>query len=110
MSNQDKPLVWLHGEVKTPPFSYAARLEAGFLLRKLQTGESIELPHSRPLSVIGKNCHELRLTDKNCIWRIVYSIDKDAIVILEVFKKKSQTTPKSVIETCKQRLKNYEKN
>ena len=27
-----KPLIWLHDEVKTPPFSLAARLEAGFLL------------------------------------------------------------------------------
>ncbi len=34
--NESKPLVWLKGEVKTPPFSSQARLEAGFLLRKLQ--------------------------------------------------------------------------
>jgi hypothetical protein len=32
----EKPLVWLHGEEKTPPFSKEARLEAGFLLRRLQ--------------------------------------------------------------------------
>jgi len=32
----DKPLVWLHGAVKSPPFSATARLEAGFLLRRLQ--------------------------------------------------------------------------
>ena len=31
----DKPLVWLKGEVKTPPFSNQARLEAGLLLRQL---------------------------------------------------------------------------
>jgi hypothetical protein len=30
-----KPIVWLHGEIKTPPFSGAARLQAGFLLRML---------------------------------------------------------------------------
>jgi hypothetical protein len=34
----EKPLVWLHG-IKTPPFTASARLEAGFLLRKLQKGE-----------------------------------------------------------------------
>jgi len=34
-------LVWLKGEVKSPPFSPEARLEAGFLLRKLQMGESL---------------------------------------------------------------------
>jgi hypothetical protein len=32
----DVPLVWLEGEVKTPPFSETARTEAGFLLRRLQ--------------------------------------------------------------------------
>jgi hypothetical protein len=44
MSESDKPLVWLHGEVKTPPFSKEARLEAGFLLRRLQAGEKLSLP------------------------------------------------------------------
>ena len=42
MTSTDKPLVWLHGEVKSPPFSGAARLEAGLLLRRLQRGEIIE--------------------------------------------------------------------
>jgi len=31
MDVDDKPLVWLHSEVKSPPFSQEARLEAGFL-------------------------------------------------------------------------------
>ncbi len=44
----------MHGEIKTPPFSREARLEAGFLLRKLQLGDSLSLPQSRPLLVIGK--------------------------------------------------------
>jgi len=36
VSPKDKPLAWLHGEIKTPPMSQAARLEAGYLLRQLQ--------------------------------------------------------------------------
>ena len=39
MARADKPLAWLHGEIKTPPFSADARLEAGVLLRRLQRGE-----------------------------------------------------------------------
>jgi hypothetical protein len=50
---KDKPLAWLHGEVKTPPFSKAARLEAGFLLRQLQRGELLSMPKSRPMPSIG---------------------------------------------------------
>ena len=105
MTSNDKPLVWLHGEVKTPPFSTKARLEAGYLLRLLQQGETLSLPHSRPMTSIGSRCHELRINDKSATWRIVYRIDPDAIVIAHVFSKKTQKTPQEVIELCIARLK-----
>jgi phage-related protein len=107
MSPSDKPLVWLHGEVRSPPFSDTARLEAGFLLRRLQQGEKLAMPQSRPMPSIGTRCHELRINDENLTWRIVYRIDSDAIVILEVFDKKTNQTPKRVIDTCKNRIKEY---
>ena len=107
MAEKDKPLVWLHGEVKTPPFSEEARLKAGFLLRKLQRGENLEMPDSRPMPTVGKRCHELRIDDMNKTWRIVYFIDDDAIVILEVFAKKTQQTPQEVIDVCQKRLARY---
>ena len=108
MADSDKPLVWLHGEVKTPPLSPAARLEAGFLLRKLQQGERLPMPWSRPMPSIGKRCHELRINDDDCTWRIVYRIDDDAIVILEVFQKQTRQTPHPVIEACKHRIRLYD--
>jgi phage-related protein len=108
MQTEDKPLVWLHGAIKTPPFSKEARLEAGFLLRQLQAGESLSLPPSRPMSSIGAHCHELRLNDKNKTWRIIYRIDEDTIILLEVFEKRTNRTPKHVIQVCKQRLREYE--
>jgi len=108
MNSEDKPLVWLHGEVKTPPFSNDARLEAGLLLRALQKGEKLTLPHSRPMPSIGRRCHELRIGDKNKTWRIIYRIDPDAIIIMEVFQKTSRKTPKSVIDTCKRRISDYD--
>ena len=103
-----KVVVWLHGEVKTPPFSAAARKEAGGLLGLLQSGHLISLPASRPMSSIGVRCHELRINDEHQTWRIVYRIGPDAIIILEVFSKKTQATPKQVIDTCKKRLRRYE--
>ena len=60
-----KPQAWLHGEVKTPPFSVEARIEVGVLLRHLQEGINISLPHSRPMPTIGRGCHELRIPDQN---------------------------------------------
>lgn len=104
----DKPLVWLRGEIKTPPFSQDARLEVGFLLRRLQRGELLSLPHSRPMPDIGKRCHELRVVDKDKTWRIIYRTDADAILILEVFNKTTQKTPKSVLDNCKRRRREYD--
>ena len=108
MSPKDKPLVWLHGQVKSPPLSQAARIEAGFLLRQLQKGVSLSMPHSRPMPSIGKRCHELRVVDEDATWRIIYRIDPDAVVILIVFSKKTSQTPKRVISVCKARLKDYD--
>lgn len=108
MDAQEKPLVWLHGEVKTPPFTQQARIEAGTLLRRLQQGEKLGMPHSRPMPSIGANCHELRVRDEVANWRIIYRVDVDAIVIAKVFAKKSAATPKHVIEKCKQRLRAYD--
>jgi len=110
MDETDKPLVWLHGEVKTPPFSQEARIETGVLLRRLQQGENLGLPHSRPMPSIGAHCHELRIRDAQKNWRIIYRIDEDAILILEVFYKTIRTTPTGIIDTCQKRLNKYEKD
>ena len=100
--------MWLHGEVRTPPLTTAARVEAGLLLRRLQRGESLGLPQSRPMPAIGGRCHELRVVDAAATWRIVYRIDADAIVVAEVFAKKSRATPRSVVDACKRRLRAYD--
>jgi phage-related protein len=104
-----KPIVWLHGEVRSPPFSHEARIEAGFLLRRLQNGEILSLPASRPLPGVGTKCHELRITDRDVIWRIVYYLASDAVVILEVFSKKTQTLPKPIADAAKRRLRDYQR-
>jgi phage-related protein len=108
MNPTDKPLVWLSGEVKSPPMSKEARIEAGYLMRMLQAGHSLSLPHSRPIPSIGPRCHELRIGDKDVTWRIVYRVDPDVVLVLEVFQKKTAKTPKSVIATCQQRAKMFD--
>ena len=103
----DKPLVWLHGEIKTPPFSAAGRLEAGFLLRRLQQGEVLSLPQSRPMPSVGTQCHELRVADAGHVWRIMYHVEPDAVVVLDVFSKKTETTPQQMLHICRTRLAAY---
>jgi phage-related protein len=104
---KDKPLLWLHGEIRTPPLSSSARVDAGYLLRQIQSGLKLSLPHSRPLPTIAPGCHEIRIVDATKIWRIAYFVDRDAVVILDVFEKKTQKTPRTVIENCKRRLQLY---
>lgn len=65
------------------------------------------MPHSRPMPVIAPGCHELRVPDKNVTWRVVYYVAPDAVIILDVFKKKGKKTPKSVVEKCRSRLRAY---
>ncbi len=110
MEPKNKPLAWLNSEIKTPPFSKEARIEAGILLRQLQPGKKLSMPQSRSMPSIGSRCHELRVPDGDSFWRIVYCIESDAIVILEVFKKKTQATPKSVISVYQERLKRYQRD
>ena len=66
------------------------------------------MPHSRPMPEIGRRCHEIRIVDGGQTWRIIYRIDADAIVIVELFSKKTRKTPPTVIERCKQRLRGYD--
>ena len=107
MNPHDKPLAWLKGEVKSPPFGPDARIEAGFLLRRLQRGEELGLPQSRPMSDVGPGCHELRIVDGKVNWRIMYHIAPDAIVILDVFRKKTTATPKHILVDCRKRLAEF---
>jgi phage-related protein len=107
MEPNEKDLVWLRGEVKSPPFSSEARFETGVLLRKLQRGDRIPMPHSRPMPSIGSGCHELRVRDRSGTWRIVYAIDPDAVLVLDVFEKKTKATPDGIVQGCRRRLRAY---
>src|SRR5690242_11152577 len=89
---EDKPLAWMAGELKTPPMSSDVRVEGGMLLRRLQRGETLSMPESRPMPSIGARCHELRIDDlvQKKEWRIIYYIGSLAIAILDVFAKSTR--------------------
>ncbi len=110
MAAGHRPLVWLHGAVKTPPFTAAARTEAGLLLRRLQRGDKLSLPHARPMPVLGPRCGELRISDAEATWRILYRLDPDAVIILAVFAKKTPATPMVILDACAARLAKYDVN
>lgn len=104
-----KVVVWLRTEISAPPFSTEAKRVAGFLIWKLQQGEKLSMPQSRSMSkTIGSRCHELRINDMNVTWRIIYRLDPDAILILEIFKKKTNETPQYAIKNARRRLQLYD--
>src|SRR6266446_4626392 len=103
-----KPLAWLHGEIKTPPFTKEGRKEAGDLLRLLQEGERLGMPQAEALPIVGPRCGALRVRDGDHSWRIMYRVDSDAVLVLEVYAKKTKQIPQEVINRCKKRLKSYD--
>jgi phage-related protein len=104
-----KPIVFLGGGIKTPPFSRAGRVEAGELLGMLQEGVPLGMPHSRPMPAVGPRCHELRVRDEEHNWRVFYRIDPDAILVIDVMAKKTPRTPKAEIDLCRRRLAAYDR-
>jgi len=105
-----KPLRWLGHAITVPPFSKNAALAVGALLEVVALGGMPAMPHARPLPSVGARCYELRVNDGNKTWRVVYHIAEDAIVVLDVFAKKSRETPKRVIDRCKRRLRRHERD
>jgi phage-related protein len=51
----------------------------------------------------------MRITDRGQAWRIVYHVAEDAVVILDVFSKKTPGTPKAVIAACRSRLRAFQR-
>lgn len=76
-------------------------------LRRVQCGQRLALPLSRPMPAIGHRCHELRIGDADNESRVFYHVSSTAIVVLEVTTKKTPHTPQRVIEGCRRHLALY---
>ena len=104
MPHYSKPIVWLPRETTPPPFSPRARIRVGELLHSLQSGEAVPPPASRPMPEVGWRCHELCVPDAYHTWRIVYALEPEAVVILDVFSRTTSTSPAAVVERCRWRM------
>ena len=95
---------------KTLPFSAKARLEAGYCFAAASERECLNHAcFSRPMPSIGVRCHELRIRDESHAWRIIYRPDVNGVLIVDVFDKNQDRTPKNIIDHCKRVLKRYDK-
>lgn len=57
---------------------------------------------------IGARCHESRIRGQNKTWRLIYRIDEDRVLIVEVFSKQTRQTPDIIIKACQKRLAAYD--
>lgn len=78
------------------------------LLRLLQQGQQLGMPQAEPLPIVGKRCGALRIRDAEHHWRIMYRIDPDAILILDVYAKKTRKIPDEVVKRNQEWLKRYD--
>lgn len=102
-------LVYTRDEITIPPFSREGAQEAAFLLRQLREGVSFGEPHWKPMLSIGRGCGELRFRDGKSrqSFRIIYYRDKANVVVLAIFPKKTDKTPKAILDACQRRLRTY---
>lgn len=78
------------------------------LLRLMQQGNVLGMPQVESLPDVGRRCGALRVRDAGHNWRIMDRIDPDAVLILEIYAKKTPKIPGTVIERCQDRLKRYD--
>lgn len=102
-----KEIVWDSSARKTVrSFPVEVKKEVGALLLALQRGVLLGMPQSRKIPALHQSAFELRIKEKNGIYRVFYAFfDGNAILIPHAFIKKSQKTPQKEIDTAKQRLR-----
>ena len=92
------------GVIKSFPVS--VKKDLGYLLYRLQAGETLTMPHSRSMRFVGKGCFELRVKGDDGTYRVFYILKmENKILVFHAFKKKTQKTPQHEIELAKNNLK-----
>ena len=85
-------------------FGRNVRVAIGSELRLLQKGE--KPIHARPLKTVGRGVWELKVSEAEGQFRVVYVVKRnDRIYVLHAFQKKTQQTPQQDIELAKVRFK-----
>lgn len=100
---KERQILWLGTSLADlKKFPVKARQEAGFQLHRVQTG--MEPDDWKPFNEIGSGAREIRITDSDGIFRIMYVAKfKEGIYVLHSFQKKTQRTRKQDSDIAKTR-------
>lgn len=87
-------------------FPKEARVRLGRELFRLQLGEQIAMPNSRPMPTVAAGVSELRIKSADGIFRVFYyTASSRGVLVFHAFVKKTQRTPALEIELSRKRLK-----
>ena len=87
-------------------FPKEARVRLGRGLFRLQMGETIAMPNSRPMPTVAAGVSELRVQGEDGIFRVFYcTAAPEGVLVFHAFAKKTQRTPPLEIELARKRLK-----
>lgn len=79
------------------------------LFEELAAGKKLGLPISRPLPLVGKGLHELRLSGRAGEYRVFYVVKvSDAIYVIHATSKKKQTLDRKTTDLLKQRMRSLD--
>jgi phage-related protein len=82
------------------------RRELADAITRIEEGQVLSMPLSRPVPSIGKGVHELRFRDRAGIYGVIYFLaGRGVIYLLHAFAKKTQKTSSQDIEVAKRRLR-----
>ena len=87
-------------------FPEEIRSDLADALARLDAGLMLSFPLSRPMPVVGRGVHEIRLKDRAGAYRVVYAlITRRTVHVIHAFKKTAQQTPTRSLELARKRLK-----
>ena len=83
-----------------------ARIRIGKAVFRLQMGEQIGMPDSRPTPSVEGGASELRVKGEDGVFRVFYcTASVMGVLVFHAFVKKTQRTPAHEIELGRKRLK-----
>jgi phage-related protein len=87
-------------------FPKEARNRLGRGLFRLQMGEQISMPNSRPMPAVAGGVSELRVKAADGTYRaFYYTASSRGVLVFHAFVKKTQRTPPLELELARKRLK-----
>jgi phage-related protein len=85
-------------------FSHVAKRETGHQLDRVQRGK--DPLNWKPMQGIASGVREIRIRDKDGIYRVIYVAKfKEAVYVLHAFQKKTQKTSQTDLEIANQAFK-----